>query len=94
MATYTESKNALDEIAATVAGGQAKFNNFGNVMTNAIASLNAIPTDNSDVISTLNTYAGADPAWLNLVAEKNNMVADFVSLRNDFTALQTAYNAI
>lgn len=94
MSTYTQSRNALDEIAARVAGCQNKYDNYGSSIQSCIDTLNAIVTDYADVIATLNAYAGSDEAWLNLVAERANMQADFLALRTDLEALQTAYNNI
>lgn len=93
MSTFTESKNALDEIASRIAGCQAKYNNLGPAMQSCIDNLNAITTDHADVITTLNTYAGSDEAWLNLVAEKSNMQTDFVALRTVIEALKAFYDA-
>ena len=94
MATYTESKDAMDDIAGRVVVADKKFINIGGAIDNIIANIDEITVKHADAIAELTNYVGSDVAWNNLKAEKDNMTPDFVATKNKYVSLKAAYDAL
>ena len=94
MATYTESKDAMDDIAGRVVVADKKFINIGGAIDNIITNIDEITVIHADAIAELTNYVGSDPAWVNLKAEKDNMTPDFLATKNKYIALKAAYDAL
>lgn len=93
MATYTEIKTALDEIAERSTLNMNRRDQARNTLLQAQQDLLAMQSNYSAVITSLNAQAAANPddaAWQAAKAEKDQMVSDFQALKAEIDALITA----
>ena len=94
MANYIESENALTQIVETLNASLSTFDSIGTNIQVRISSLTALITTYSDELATIDANAGVDAAWGTLKARKDNIQVNFLALRDDYIALETAYNAL
>lgn len=94
MATYTETKATLDEIARRTTANKKRRVNYRNDATTTQSDLAAMQTAYTTILNELDTQAAANPddaAWQTAAAEKAQMVSDFQALKAlvdaDVTAL-------
>jgi len=93
MATYTEVKQALDEIAGRTTQNSKRVAQAKAQLQQAQTDLAAMQTAYSPIVADLNQAAidnPSDPAWQAAKAEKDQMVADFQALKATVDALVTA----
>lgn len=96
MATFTETKMALDEIAERTTQSMKRRDQAKAMLTTAQSDLVAMQSAYTTIISELNAAAAANPgdaAWQGAKAEKDQMVADFQALKTEIDALVTAVNS-
>lgn len=97
MATFTQTKAALDEIAVRSEENRKRLERARQLIVSAEADLGAMPAAYLSVITELDTEAAANPnddAWQTALAEKDQMVADFQVLSTRATALLAAYDTV
>lgn len=97
MATYTETKATLDDIATRSESNRKRLEQARTLIAQADADLAAMPGVYSGFASQLDADAAAnsgDAAWQTALAEKDAMVADFQALRSRATALLAAYDGV
>ena len=87
MATTSEVKKALDEIASVIAAQEAVITKAQTNAAAASAALAAIPTDFSDVIATINAYSPTG-AFETLAKDEK------AKLQTEFRALKAKADAI
>ena len=87
MATTSEVKAGLDDIATSIRNCRKKFAQAKTSISQAYAELNAIPTTFSDEIAEIDGYTGADDFETLCQAEKAKLTTEFVALRNLINAL-------
>lgn len=93
MATFTETKATLDDIAARSEANRKRLEQAKTLISTAQADLNAMGSAYSAFATQLNTDAAAnssDSAWQTALAEKDQMVSDFQALKTRASALVTA----
>jgi hypothetical protein len=93
MSTYTEVKTVLDEIAQRTTQNSKRVAQAKAALTQAQADLAAMPGAYGAIITALDNAATANPdnaAWQASKAEKDQMVADFNSLKAEVDALVIA----
>ncbi len=96
MATFTEVKKVLDEIAERTTQNASRTTNAKALLTTAQADLASMPGAYSSILSEIDAGATANPtdqAWQNAKAEKDQMVSDFQALKAEVDALVTAVNS-
>lgn len=96
MATYTEVKQALDEIAERTTQNSKRVDQAKQLLSVAQSDLSAMQTAYASIVSEINAAATANPAnaaWQTAKAEKDQMVADFQSLKATVDSLVTAVNS-
>lgn len=97
MATYTETKATLDEIAAKTNDYRKMLDRAKAIIDQAVSGLNQMAADYAGFSSQLNTDAAASPAddaWQTALAEKNQMVSDFQAQKTRGTNMQTAVSGL
>lgn len=97
MATFTETKATLDEIAVRSEANRKRLENARTQIAQAEADLLAMQTAYSAFATQLDADAAANPAddaWQTALAEKDQMQSDFIALKNRSTALLAAYDAV
>jgi len=97
MTTFTQTKATLDEISERSEQNRKRIQQLTDLAAKSVNDLNAMASDYSAFISQLNTDAAAnasDEAWINALAEKNQIVADFQALKTQALALQAAIAAV
>lgn len=87
MASTSEVKSGLNEVAQIIADQRAVLAKAQQNAANASAALAAISTDYSDVAATINAY-GTTNAFEALSK------AEFAKLQTEFTALKSAADSI
>lgn len=87
MATYTEVKRGLDDIAQIIKTERQAFANAKARIEAASGNLAAIPTQFADVISEIDGYTGADSAEVLAQDEKAKLAAEFTALRTEIDGL-------
>ena len=95
--TFTEAKNALDEIAARETAASKRLDNAKADIAAALADLTAMATDYSTIIGDIDAAVVANPtntAWLNAQAEKNQMVSDFQAAKARANTMNTAVSSL
>lgn len=92
MATYSQVKSGLDEISQTIVRARYEASRCISKLTGAASALNAIPTDYSDVITTIDGYGTADEAEAAAKAEKAKLQAEFLALKAEIDAALTDLN--
>lgn len=97
MATFTEVKTALDEIAARTDRNRKQLDNAITAISAADTDLGNMPAIYAAIVADINTAAAANPndaAWQNAKAEKDLMVTDFQAQKTRAAALKAAVEAI
>ena len=97
MATYTETKATLDEIAVKTNDYRKMLDRAKSIIDQAVSGLNQMSTDYFGFSSQLNTDAAANPtdeAWQTALAEKNQMVADFQAQKTRGQNMQSAVSGL
>lgn len=95
MATYTQTKATLDEIAQRSEQNRKRLDQARATIAAALSDLTAMQTAYSAFVTQLNTDAAANPddqAWQLAKAEKDQLVTDFQALRIEANSLNTAIN--
>ena len=87
MATYTEVKRSLDDIAQIINTERQSFASAKARIQTGSANLNSIPTQYADVITTIDAYVGSDAAEALAKAEKTKLAAEFTALKADIDAI-------
>lgn len=87
MATSSQVKSGLDSVAVRIADQRAAVLAAVKNATNAVTALNAIATDYSDMITTINNYGTTD-------AFEALSKAELAKLTTEFNALKTAASTI
>lgn len=87
MATYTEVKRSLDDIAQIINTERQAFANSKARIQAASANLAAIPTQYADVIATIDAYSGATAAEALSKDERSKLAAEFTALKSDIDSL-------
>ena len=87
MATTSEVKAGLDEIAASIAAVRSRFASSKSSIEGGSAALGNIPTKYADVIATIDGYTGVDTFEDLAQAEKARLATEFVALKADLDAL-------
>jgi len=93
MATYTEVKQALDEIAGRTTQNSKRVAQAKAQLQQAQTDLAAMQTAYNTIVADLNQAAidnPDNPAWQAAKAEKDQMVSDFQTLKATVDALVTA----
>jgi len=97
MATFSEMKYALDEIARKNARAREILANGRTQIVRAQTDLGEMTSDYSGIVSDINQAAVDNPtdtAYTVLKAEKDKLVADFQDLKTYADALVTAYDGV
>lgn len=95
MATPSQVKAGLDDIAAAIRAERAALVQAKSRVTTSKNNLNGIPVAFADVIATIDGYgAGADDFERVAIAEKARLAAEFVGLRTKATNAETGLAAI
>jgi iron uptake system EfeUOB component EfeO/EfeM len=87
MATYSEVKKGLDDIATTIQNASKTYDRAKAAITAASGDLAAIPMTFSDIIATIDAYAPAG-AFETLTKDER------AKLATEFTALKTKVDAL
>jgi lysophospholipase L1-like esterase len=89
MATPSQVKAGLDEIAELIRGQRAVMEKVKSNAAGASAELAAIPTEYADVIATIDAYAANSTDYFERLAkaEKAKMAAEFTALKADADAV-------
>lgn len=97
MATFTETKATLDEIAQRSEANRKRIEQAKGQITQALSDLNSMNTAYSAFVTQLNADAAANPsdaAWINALAEKNELVSDFQALKTRAESIDTAITGL
>lgn len=97
MATYTETKTTLDEIATRTTANIKRDQAAYNQLLTAQADLAAMVSAYSGFGSQLDIDAAAnpsDPAWQAAKAEKDQMITDFQAEKTRIDALIVAFESV
>ena len=97
MATYSQIKNVLDEIASKNARNRRYIESAKTQLTTAKTNLSAMVSDYSAIVSDINQAAidnPSDEAYLLAKSEKDKLVADFQNLKTYAEALIVAYESV
>jgi hypothetical protein len=92
--TFSQIKTGLDTISARIAADRAKALTAKATLTDVVADLNQLGTDNTQLVSDIDAALTATPndvALQNAKAEKDRLVAEFNALK---TVATNAANAI
>jgi hypothetical protein len=87
MATTSEVKAGLDDIATSIRNCRQAFINSKARIQTAHSELVSIPTTFSDVLSTINNYTGTDEFEVLCQAEKAKLTTEFQALRDEINTL-------
>ena len=90
MATTSEVKAGLDEIAASIRTNRRRFEQSKAAIVTVRDALVAIPTVYADVLDTVGLYGTADAFEALSKDELAKLTTEFIALRNDINALITA----
>ena len=91
MATYTQVKRALDDIAQIINTERQAFANAKARIQAASGTLGGVPAQYSDVLATIDGYTGSDVAETLAQAEKAKLTTEFVALKSDIDALIASF---
>lgn len=91
MATYTEVKRSLDDIAQIINTERQAFASSKARMQASSANLTNILTQYEDVLSTIDAYTGTDAAEALAQDEKVKLAAEFTALKDDIDALIASF---
>lgn len=89
MATASQVKAGLDEIAQIIRAQRAVMEKVKSNAGGASETLAAIPTDYADVLSTINGYSAESTDYFERLAkaELAKMTAEFAALKQDADAV-------
>jgi kynureninase len=87
MATTSEVKQGLDDIATSIRNCRNKFEQAKTVISNCSAELGAIPTTFSDVNATIQAYTPTGAFEILAQDERDKLVTEFQALKTDIDAL-------
>jgi hypothetical protein len=87
MATTSEVKAGLDDIATSIRNCRQAYISSKSRVQTAYNELSAIPTTFSDVLTTIDAYTGADDFETLTKAEKAKLTTEFIALKNEINAL-------
>jgi len=87
MATASEVNVGLRKIASEIDDVRTRFERSKSRIIDGANMLGAIPTDNADVLSTIDGYAGEDASEMYAQSEKARLTAEFIALKNSIDAL-------
>lgn len=90
MATTSEVKAGLDEIAQRIRSSRKGFDLAKAAIIKTRDGLAAIPTQYSDVLATIDLYVGTDPFESVTKDELAKLTAEFSALQADINAMITA----
>ena len=90
MATTSEVKAGLDEIAQRIRSTRKNYGLAKDAIVKARDGLVAIPTQYDAVIAAINGYAGVDAFEALSKDELAKLTTEFIALRDDINALITA----
>lgn len=96
MATFTETKATLDEIAVKSETNRKNLAAARASVAGVEAALQTMVNQYSAFIAQVDADAAANPgdaAWQNALAEKNRLVADFIAIQSKAQAIITAFDA-
>jgi len=97
MATFTETKATLDEIAIRSENNRKRIEQAKAQIATAKADLTAMAPAYNAFITQLNADAASNPAdeaWINAKAEKDQIQADFQALKTRATTIDTAITGL
>lgn len=97
MATYTETKITLDQIAGESDSARRRADNLLAAAVKIQADLADLSTNYAGFVTQLDTDAAAssgDPAWTAAKAEKDRMVSEFVAEKNRVDAMVAALTGL
>ena len=97
MATYTETKSILDEIANRTRKNGQRLQQARDLLQLSLDDLNNMASGYAGFSTQLNTDAAANPgdaAWQTALAEKDEMVSDFQEIRTRAIALLAAIDGV
>ena len=97
MTSFTETKSTLDDIAVRSEANRKRIEQAKAQIDAAEADLIAMQTAYVPFATQLNTDAAAnasDSAWQGALAQKDQMQADFVALKNRATTIKTAITGL
>jgi len=97
MATFSQIKSALDEIANKNARNRRFLENARGSLVTAQSNLVAMPADYASIVADINQAAidnPSDEAYLLAKSEKDKLAADFQNLRTYADNLIDAYDAV
>jgi len=97
MATFTETKATLDEIATRSEANRKRLEQAKILIATALSDLGVMNTAYSPFVTQLNIDAAANPAdqaWINAKAEKDQMVSDFTALQTRANSMNTAVSGL
>ena len=95
--TYTEAKATLDDIAVRSENNRKRLEQAKSLIQQAESDLTSMSTVYSTFVADLDAAATANPtddAWQTAKAEKDQMVADFQSLKTRSTNMKTAVDGL
>lgn len=81
MATYSQVKSALDEVAATIRDQRSVMEKVKSNAGSASTELAALPTTYADVVATINAYGTANASEALAKAELAKLQAEFQALK-------------
>ena len=87
MATYSQVKVAMADIAARLTKGRERMQGAKSVGADVSASLTAIQTDFADVITTINAYGTTNAGEALAKADLAKLTTEFTALKADADAL-------
>ena len=93
MATTSEVKAGLDDIAVSIRNSRKAFEQSKARIQAAHSELVAIPTTFSDVIGTIDAFSAATTNAFEMVAkaEKAKLATEFVALRDEINTLIVSF---
>lgn len=96
MATFTQTKATLDEIAVKSESNRKSLVNARAAVASVEAALQTMVNQYSAFVAEVDVDALANPAdaaWQNAKAEKDRLIADFMAIQAKAQALITAFDA-
>ena len=91
MATTSEVKAGLDNIATSIRNCKQKFIQAKTIIQNCSNELGAIPTTFSDVNSTIQNYTPTGAFEILAQDERSKLVSEFQALKTEIDALITEF---
>lgn len=94
MATFSERKTALDEVAARLSAEGKRAANGISAIKVALDSLAMMEADYTAVFNDISNDAGNDAATLVQKAEVTNLTAEFLAKKAEVQAVMDAIDAL